>query len=255
MTIPLMDRVYLKSVIPKSDMEDKHRNRWVDGTRSTIPNSCPFLFRKISYKVEDMEASRRNLIFLCFSQFGNNFSFNFIGVFLPFFIFKISPYPVQYTLLWIGIILGSGNLSAAATSTFWGSLAHRFSPKMLYLRAILTNLITFFLMGFTTNLYLFLILSILQGLSGGVSTLGMIIVTSSSRRENIPSNIGLFQSAMTLGQLTGPPLGSLAAVTLGYRGAFMAGSAVILASFIFCCLYVNDVPRLPRKSKPLDGPV
>jgi MFS family permease len=49
--------------------------------------------------------------------------------------------------------------------------------------------------------------------------------------------------------LTGPPLGSLAAGTFGYRGAFIAGAAVVFASFVFCCLYVEDVPCLPRREK------
>ena len=196
-----------------------------------------------------MQASRRNLFFICFSQYGNNFSFNFIGVFLPFYVMGISPHSLQHTLLWVGIIMGSNGLSAAITSTFWGSLAHRFNPKMLYLRAIMVNVITFFLMGFTTDLYLLLILSIFQGLAGGVSTIGMILVSSTSERENIPANIGLFQSVMTLGQLTGPPLGSLAAGTFGYRGAFFAGAAVVFASFVFCCLYVTDVPCLPRRER------
>jgi MFS transporter, DHA1 family, multidrug resistance protein len=196
-----------------------------------------------------MQDSRRNLFFICFSQYGNNFSFNFIGVFLPFYIMGISPHPLQHTLLWVGMIVGSSSLSAAVTSTFWGSLAHRFSPKMLYLRAIMVNVITFFLMGFTTNLYLLLTLSIVQGLTGGVSTIGMILVSSSSEKENIPANIGVFQSVITLGQLTGPPLGSLAAGTLGYRGAFIGGAAVVLASFVLCCLYVTDVPCLPQKER------
>ncbi len=196
-----------------------------------------------------MEANRRNLFFICFSQYWNNFSFNFVGVFLPFYIARISPYPLQRTLLWVGMIVGSSSLFAAITSTFWGTLAHRVNPKMLYLRAVMVNVIAFFLMGFTTNLYLLLTLSIIQGLTGGVSTIGMILVSSSSAKENVPANIGLFQSVITLGQLTGPPLGSLAAGTFGYRGAFMAGSAVVLASFVFCGLYVTDVPCLPRKER------
>jgi DHA1 family multidrug resistance protein-like MFS transporter len=208
-----------------------------------------FLFQKMSYKISVMGAGRQNLFSIYFSQYGNNFSFNFVGVFLPFYITGISPYPLQYTLVWVGIIMGSSGLSAAITSTFWGSLAHRFSPKMLYLRAIMVNVITFFLMGFTTNLYLLLTLSVIQGLAGGVSTIGMILVSSSSEKENIPANIGVFQSVMTLGQLTGPPLGSLAAGTFGYRGAFFAGAGVIFASFVYCYLYVKDVPCLPRKER------
>ena len=207
-----------------------------------------------------MEASRRNVVCMCFSQYVTTFSFNFILVFVPFFIIKISPYPIQVTLLWVGVIMGASSLCAALTSPFWGSLTHRFSPKMLFMRAIFSNLITFFLMGFTTNLYLILLLNMLQGLTGGISTIGIIIVSSSSSRENIPSNVSLYQSVMTLGQLTGPPIGSLAAISFGYRGAFLAGSVILLASMLFCYFYVEDVPCLPKKEETsrrtgLDKPI
>jgi len=195
------------------------------------------------------QASQRNLIFISFSQFGAAFSFNFINVFFPFYIFHISPYPFQETLLWVGAILVSTGLVTAATSTFWGSLTHRFSPKGLYLRAIIAHSIMLLLMGFTTNLHLLLLLRILQGLIGGISTIGLIIVSSSSLKERISMDMGIYQSSMTLGQLVGPPLGSLGAVLLGFHGAFISASAVLFASSIFCYLFVTDVPKLPREER------
>jgi hypothetical protein len=47
------------------------------------------------------QGSHRNLIFISFSQFGAASSFNFLNVFLPFYIFNISPYSFEETLLWI----------------------------------------------------------------------------------------------------------------------------------------------------------
>jgi DHA1 family multidrug resistance protein-like MFS transporter len=193
------------------------------------------------------QASRRNLIFISFSQFGAASSFNFLNVFLPFYIFNISPYSFEETLLWIGAILGSSGMVTAITSTFWGSMTHHFSPKALYLRGLIAHSIMIFLMGFTTDLHVLLILRICQGLIGGISTIGMVIVSSSSLRERVSLDMGIYQSSMTLGQLVGPPLGSLAAVTLGYKGAFASASVVIFAVSIFCYLYVNDVPKLPKE--------
>lgn len=200
-----------------------------------------------------MEASRRNLISISFSQFGSAFSNNFIKIFLPFYILKISPYSLNYTLLWIGAIMGSAGLCAAATSTFWGSLTHRFNPKLLYLRSLIVNSVALLLMGFTTNLYILFLLRVLLGVFSGTSTIGLIIVSSSSSKEKLSSDLGFFQSSLTLGQLVGPLLGSLAAATLGYTGAFISASTVMFASFIFCYLYVMDVPRLPKKERTLGG--
>lgn len=196
-----------------------------------------------------MEASRRNLIAISFSQFVAAFSGNFVTIFLPFYILKISPYPLERTLLWVGAIMGSNSLCAAATSTFWGSLTHRFNPKLLYIRSILVNTLTFLLMSFTHDLHLLLILRILQGLATGTSTIGLIIVSSASPREKVSANIGFFQSALTLGQLVGPPVGSLAAAALGYKGALISASVILFAAVIFCYLNVTDIPRLPKEKK------
>ncbi len=200
-----------------------------------------------------MEASRRHLLSISFSQFGSACSWNFVQILLPFYILKISPYPLHYTLLWTGAIMGSTSIVSAVTSTFWGSLAHRFNPKLLYLRAMVGNMIAFLLMGFTTNLHLLLLLRILLGFVSGVSTIGMILVSSSSSKEKLASDLGVFQSSMTFGQLVGPLLGSFAAAALGYTGAFIGASGIMFSSVVFCSLYVTNVPRLPRKEGVFGG--
>ena len=104
-------------------------------------------------------------------------------------------------------------------------------------------------MGFTTDFYLLFILRLLQGLATGTSTIGLIIVSSSSPKEKLASDIGFFQSSMTLGQLVGPLLGSLAAAMLGYRGAFISASAILFTSSIFGYLFVMNMPRLPKMER------
>ncbi len=196
-----------------------------------------------------MDASRKTLVAISFSQFGNAFSGNFVNIFLPFFVLKISPYSLQYTLLWVGAIMGVTTLVAAFTSTFWGSLTHRFSPKMLFLRAILMNAITFLLLGFTNSLYLLFTLRLLQGFVTGASTIGLIIVSSTSPKDKVSVNIGFFQASLTLGQLVGPVFGSLAASMLGYRGAFVSASMILFISLAFSYHFIIDVPRLPKMER------
>jgi MFS family permease len=79
-----------------------------------------------------------------------------------------------------------------------------------------------------------LIIRILQGVVGGSSTLALIIISSPSRKETVSADIGLFQSCVTLGQMLGPLLGSIAAAALGYRGAFLSASTILLGSFTLC---------------------
>ena len=139
--------------------------------------------------------------------------------------------------------MGAPAFAAALASTFWGSLASRFSPKTLFMSGLLSHAVIILLMGFVSSLPVLLVLRIIQGILGGISTVGLIIVSSSSSREWAARDIGLYQNAMTLGQLIGPPIGALAATTLGYQGAFISASALVLVTLAFCFFYVKEFPH------------
>lgn len=189
-----------------------------------------------------------NVLFISLSQFGIAFSFNFVMVFLPFFVHDISRYSAQETLIWVGFILGAPSFAAALASTYWGSLTSRLSPKGIFVRGLLSHAVIILLMGFVSNLPVLLVLRIVQGILGGISTVGLIIVSSSSSREWASRDIGLYQNAMTLGQLIGPPIGALAAATLGYRGAFISASAFVFVTVVFCFFYVQERPHESKEA-------
>jgi len=190
----------------------------------------------------------RNVLFISLSQFGIAFSFNFVMVFLPFFVHDISLYSSQETLIWVGFILGAPSFAAALTSTFWGSIASRLSPKTLFIGGLFSHTVIILLMGFISTLPVLLALRIVQGILGGISTVGLIIVSGSSSREWVSRDIGLYQNSMTLGQLIGPPIGALAATTLGYRGAFISASALVFVTVVFCFFYVQELPHEKREN-------
>ncbi len=195
------------------------------------------------------EPEQRSTLSISIAQCAAAFSYNFVDVFLPFYIFEISPYPRAETLIWVGVIVGLNGLCLTVTSPIWGSLAHRWSPKKLFLRAQITHTILYGLMAFTSDLHILFLLRLLQGIFGGVSTIGIILVSSSSSREKLSSNMGLFQSFMTVGQLLGPPLGTLAAAAFGFKYSFLCGSAALFVGTLFCQLKVADVPILPKPSE------
>jgi MFS family permease len=179
------------------------------------------------------------------------FSFNFVMVFIPFYIHRISPYSPQETLIWVGLIMGSASFVAAAFSTLWGSLASRFSPKALYMGGLVSHTILIFVMGFVSDLPWLLAIRVLQGVMGGISTVGLVIVSSSSSRQSATGDLGLFQNSMTMGQLLGPPVGAFSASVLGYTGAFISASALVFVTLGFCLLYVVEAPYKPgQRSAP-----
>jgi MFS family permease len=198
---------------------------------------------------ETKKTEFRNVVSISFSQFGTALGFNFVYVFLPFYISAISPYSSRGTLLWTGAIMGCMGVCLACTAPGWGSLSHRFSPKSLYLAGILPQAVLMLLMGFFPSLHMLFILRVLQGAFGGVSTIGLIIISVSSSEKNRAFHFGIFQSALTLGQLLGPPAGSFGVATLGYQWAFVSASLMLFAAFIFCYFFVTDLPPLPGEMK------
>jgi MFS family permease len=190
--------------------------------------------------------ANRNVLFISFSQFCATVSFNFIYIFLPFYISRSSHFGSRGTLLWTGAIMGSSHLCLALTAPSFGSLAHRFRPRSIYLGGLLFNVITVLFMAFTKNVVLLLILRIFQGIGGGISTIGLIMTAVSSTAENRAYHLGIFQSCMAAGQLLGPFVGTFAVAALGYGGAFAGASGVLFISVVCCYFAVTDVPVLPR---------
>ena len=196
-------------------------------------------------------AKNRDVAVLVAAQFSLAFAINFMYVFLPFYVQVISPLDEAATLRWTGLIVGAASAAAIIGSTFWASLTDRFSPKALFERGILSHVILVALMGFITDLRLLLGIRILQGFMGGISTIGLMIISAISTEEQLARRMGLYQSALTLGQIFAPPLGAMAAAAMGFRGAFLASSLMMLAVFIFCQVGLSPLP--PQSRRPTAG--
>jgi DHA1 family multidrug resistance protein-like MFS transporter len=182
------------------------------------------------------------------AQFFLAFALNFMFVFLPFYVQAISPYDEAATLRWTGLIVGAAAAMATFGSTFWGNLTDRYSPKTMFERGVLSHAILVGLMGFVTDVRLLLAIRMLQGFLGGISTIGLIIISVISTEKQITRRLGVYQSALTLGQIFAPPIGAMAAAAFGYRGAFVASSLMLFAVFAFCQFGLSPLPPRPRES-------
>jgi DHA1 family multidrug resistance protein-like MFS transporter len=194
--------------------------------------------------------SAKGIYFIAVSQFGIAFSFNCIMSFMPFYILRVSAYSEKETMLWIGMIMGATSMVAALAAPFWGSLTARIRPKLLFQGGILFNGIIFFVMGFVESLPLLLALRLIQGALGGVSTIGLVLVTASAPKGRLPGYLSLFQNSMTAGQLIGPPLGAYAVALFGYQAPFIIALAVVFLSLVYCHSHVRDIPPQPKRPRP-----
>jgi DHA1 family multidrug resistance protein-like MFS transporter len=188
------------------------------------------------------------MMVLVTAQFSLAFGINFMLVFLPFYVQAISPLDAAATLRWTGLIMGASSAMATFGSTFWARLTDRFSPKTLFERGLLSHAILVALMGFVTDLRVLLAIRILQGFLGGISTIGLMIISAISTEDQLARRMGLYQTALTLGQIFAPPLGAMAAAAFGFRGAFLASAGMILGVFIFFQLGLSALPPQPRRA-------
>lgn len=176
------------------------------------------------------------------AQFGLAFSINFMFVFLPFYVHDISPYDEAATLRWTGLIMSGASLMATWVSPLWGAMTARQSPKRLFERAILSHGVALALMGLTTNLPLLFVLRLAQGFLGGLSTIGIIIVSAASPPNDLTRNMGVYQASMTMGQLLGPPIGAFTASVFGYRAAFLITAALVGGIYVFAWRHLSPIP-------------
>jgi MFS family permease len=168
---------------------------------------------------------------------------------MPFYILKISEYGTKETMLWIGLIMGISPLVTAVAAPFWGSLTTRIRPKLLFQAGTFFNGVIFLLLGFAGSLPLILFLRLCQGFLGGISTIGLVLIASSSPEKRLHKHMSLFQNAITAGQLVGPPLGAYAVALFGYRSPFFIAFVVVFLALVFCHYYVWDTPVQPRGEK------
>ncbi len=195
---------------------------------------------------ETRNAKRRDFTVVSTTQFFLAFALNFMLVFLPFYVHSVSTRDEAATLRWLGLIMGAAPAMATFGSTFWGGLTDRFGPKGLLERGMLSHAILVTLMGFTTDLRLLFAIRVVQGFCGGISTIGLIIVAASSTEDELAPRMGIYQSALTLGQIFAPPLGAMAAAAVGFRGAFLASGLMLFVVCLSCHLALSRIPPRPK---------
>ena len=158
------------------------------------------------------------------SLFLGSFAWSFVFVSLPFYIHRISPLDEAATLRWTGWILGISSLVTVITAPISGRLAARRSPKHFYVAVQFLQSAGFFLMALARTLPQMLAARLLLGLMGASSTFAFIMA---SRQGDARRGVAAIQSAMTLGQVLGPPVGAFAAARIGFVQSFLIGGVLL----------------------------
>jgi len=184
------------------------------------------------------------------AQFVTAVSWSYVYVFIPFYVQAVSPHHRETTLVWIGLIVGISGATSAVTAPLVGAMAGRWRPKGLLLLGILFQGLLIAGLAATDNLPALFVLRFLIGTIGGLSTIGMVVVSATSPPERLAETMGAFQAGITLGHIAGPLLGAVTADLLGFQGAFLLGGGIMGVAYALCRWGMTDIPAF---SPPAGG--
>lgn len=192
-----------------------------------------------------MEQWKKNLYVLWFGTFIAAISFSLVTPFLPIFL-KEGLGVVKNVEIWSGIAVSASFVSSAALSPVWGALADKYGRKIMIIRSGLGIGLTYILSAFVHSLYLFVFLRFLMGVLSGYIPSSTALVATNTPEDKISHSLGILQTGIAAGMITGPLFGGLLYYALGPRGTLFIGGVTIIVATI---LVIFGVQETAPKSK------
>ena len=154
--------------------------------------------------------------------------------------------------LWAGIMGAASAIVMAVLAPIWGALADRFGRKSMVLRAMIGGCILIALMAVSTNVWILLILRILQGALTGTVPANIALVAGVTPKKHAGYALGIMQTAVFMGASIGPLVGGTLADLTDYRFTFIITSAALGVAALIVLFLVNEnfVPVMPDPNAP-----
>jgi DHA1 family multidrug resistance protein-like MFS transporter len=183
---------------------------------------------------------------LTISMFLGSFAWGFTFISLPFYVQAISTSDAVTTLRWTGWIVGISSLVTMLTGPAWGRLAAGGNPKAYYVLIQLFQGAGFLALAATRTVFELFVARFALGFMGAASTLAFLIAGREADRARVRGHVAAIQTAMTVGQVTGPLGGAMASARLGFRPSFALGGLILLGSAAFVHWGVKLPPQAER---------
>jgi MFS transporter, DHA1 family, multidrug resistance protein len=170
--------------------------------------------------------------------------------FLPLYIGQLGVSDVREIAMWTGVSLAVTPGMTAVLAPAWGRLGDRYGRKIMVERSLVSFVVIMAAMAYVTRAWHVLALRIVQGLFAGYGSLSLTMAAESAPRRQMPSAIGLVQTAQRLGPAVGPVLGGALASLVGLRHAFLVTAAFYAVALV--CVFVLYDERVTHAA-PSDG--
>lgn len=187
-------------------------------------------------------------------------SMNFWFPFIPLYVKQLGATSDANALFWVGVAAGVQGIARLIAGPLWGVLADRYGRRAMFLRALYSASLTMALAAFATEPWHIAVALGAQGLFSGFNpaAVALISVTVPDRRLN--SSLSIATAAQYIGNMAGPAIGGILAVSVGYRGAIIGGAALPAVAGVFATLAVPrdrvgtaPVAREEAEARPTAG--
>jgi DHA1 family multidrug resistance protein-like MFS transporter len=184
-------------------------------------------------------------------QFLTTLAMNLGLTFVPFYLAEDPVLRVESDsarAVYTGLILAGPFFTTIVFTPLWGWVADRTGPKQQVVRACLGLGLTQLLMAVAQSADQMVIIRMVQGMISGVlaACLGLIAVVTPNSHQG--RAIAVLQSATPAGQIFGPLLGGVLAVTMGFRFTYALLGGVILITGLLCWLLLRQKGFVPKVS-------
>lgn len=172
-----------------------------------------------------------------------------LTAFTPLYLETELGLPREQVPVWTGLLTSLTFAVAFPLAPFWGSLAERYSRKLIIVRSMYIEAVGYVLCGLAADPYWFAAARALLGLTFG--NVAVILATQSllTPEHRIATAISRVQSTLPLAVSIGPPLGAALIPVIGLRGLFvLAGLACLLAGLLVTFLMPEPEGRNVSRS-------
>jgi multidrug resistance protein len=172
------------------------------------------------------------MLVLFFMMFLVYIGFGIIIPVLPFYAQNVGATPTE-----LGLLMAVYSLLQLIFAPMWGGISDRMGRKPVMLIGIAGLVISFFIMAFSTKLWMLFAARIIGGfLSAANMPTAMAYVADITPPESRGKGMGIIGAAIGLGFVFGPAIGGIFSKNSLGTPFFIAGFASVLTFFFVLCL-------------------
>lgn len=141
-------------------------------------------------------------------------------------------------------------LALAIAVPISGWLMNQFNGKRIFIGAVIAFGLLSFLIGFSWNVYSFIILRLLQGFSAGIiTTLMMTLLVKTAGQENLGRVMAIVSTPMILGPILGPVLGGFIVQGASWHWIFFINIFIVLIAVPLMLKFIPPFEPFNKQSK------